>query len=64
MILQANRVNLNVPNVGNAFEKKLYSTYLSYLPKDQFSYPLKMNVDDRGSFTEIIRTNDRGQLLS
>ncbi|WP_042372278.1 capsular polysaccharide biosynthesis protein CapF [Bacteroides neonati] len=58
---KANRVNLNVPNVGNAFEKKLYSTYLSYLPKDQFSYPLKMNVDDRGSFTEIIRTNDRGQ---
>ena len=58
---KANRVSLNVPNVGNAFEKKLYSTYLSYLPKGQFSYPLKMNVDDRGSFTEIIRTNDRGQ---
>ena len=58
---QSNRVNLNVPNVGNAFEKKLYSTYLSYLPTDQFSYPLKMNVDERGSFTEIIRTPDRGQ---
>lgn len=55
------RVSLSVPDMGNAFVKKLYSTYLSYLPKDQFSYPLKMNVDDRGSFTEIIRTEDRGQ---
>lgn len=45
----------------NSFSKKLYSTYLSYLPEDQFSYPLKMNVDERGSFTEIIRTVDRGQ---
>lgn len=43
------------------FVKKLYSTYLSYLPTNQFSYPLKMNMDDRGSFTEIIRTADRGQ---
>ena len=40
---------------------KLYSTYLSYLPEDEFSYPLKMNVDQRGSFTEILRTADRGQ---
>lgn len=56
-----NRETLNVPNMGNEFEKKLYSTYLSYLPTDQFSYPLKMNVDNRGSFTEIIRTHDRGQ---
>ncbi|MBB3894807.1 UDP-2-acetamido-2,6-beta-L-arabino-hexul-4-ose reductase [Bacteroides pyogenes] len=53
--------NLNVPNLKDAFTKKLYSTYLSYLPKDKFSYPLKMNVDDRGSFTEIIRSDDRGQ---
>ena len=45
----------------NSFTKKLYSTYLSYLPQDKFSYPLKMNIDDRGSFTEIIRTADRGQ---
>ena len=57
----ANRKNLEVPNVGNTFEKKLYSTYLSYLPSDQFGYPLKMNIDDRGSFTEIVRTPDRGQ---
>lgn len=53
--------NLSVPDLGDAFTKKLYSTYLSYLPKEKFSYPLKMNVDDRGSFTEIIRTADRGQ---
>jgi UDP-2-acetamido-2,6-beta-L-arabino-hexul-4-ose reductase len=55
------RKSLNVPNMGNEFEKKLYSTYLSYLPKDKFNYPLKMNTDERGSFTEIIRTPDRGQ---
>lgn len=55
------RKTLNIPNMANEFEKKLYSTYLSYLPTNQFNYPLKMNVDDRGSFTEIIRTMDRGQ---
>ena len=44
-----------------SFSKKLYSTYLSYLPKDGFSYPLEMHVDQRGSFTEILRTADRGQ---
>ena len=53
--------DLEVPDLGNAFTKKLYSTYLSYLPKEKFCYPLKMNVDNRGSFTEIIRTPDRGQ---
>jgi len=55
------RKTLKVPNMSNAFSKKLYATYLSYLPEDLFSYPLKMNVDERGSFTEIIRTPDRGQ---
>ena len=45
-----------------SIEKKLYSTYLSYLPKDAFSYPLKMNVDNRGSFTEILRSPERGQV--
>jgi len=59
---KASRENLSVANMGNSFAKKLYSTYLSYLPTDQFSYPLKMNVDARGSFTEIIRTSDRGQV--
>jgi len=52
---------LQIPDMGNPFTNKLYATYLSYLPTDRFSYPLKMNVDDRGSFTEIIRTTDRGQ---
>lgn len=51
-----------VPDMSaNSFSKKLYSTYLSYLPADQFAYPLTMNVDERGSFTEILRTADRGQ---
>ncbi|MDD4700362.1 MAG: capsular polysaccharide biosynthesis protein CapF [Oscillospiraceae bacterium] len=58
---KASRDELSIPNMGEAFTKKLYATYLSYLPKDKFSYPLKMNVDNRGSFTEIIRTTDRGQ---
>lgn len=53
--------NLDVPDLGDAFTKKLYSTYLSYLPAGRFRYPLRMNVDARGSFTEIIRTADRGQ---
>jgi len=55
------RNNLEIPDMENGFTKKLYSTYLSYLPKDKFSYPLKMNIDNRGSFTEIIRTKERGQ---
>ena len=56
------RRNLQVPDMGNAFSKKLYATYLSYLPEDQFSYPLKMNVDERGSFTEFLKSPDRGQV--
>lgn len=56
------REERSIPNMGDDFTKKLYSTYLSYLPKDQFSYELKMNVDDRGSFTEFIKTADRGQV--
>lgn len=56
------RNDLHVPDLGDAFTKKLYSTYLSYLPKDKFSYPLKMNVDNRGSFTEFIKTPERGQV--
>ncbi|MBR1784597.1 MAG: NAD-dependent epimerase/dehydratase family protein [Bacteroidales bacterium] len=46
----------------NSFEKKLYSTYLSYLPKKKVAFPLKMNVDDRGSFTELIHTLNCGQV--
>lgn len=56
------RTTLQVPNLSDAFTKKLYSTYLSYLPEDQFSYPLKMNVDERGSFTEFLKSPDRGQV--
>ena len=55
------RENLSVPNFQNHFEKSLYSTYLSYLPEDAFSYPLTMHEDARGSFTEMIRTMERGQ---
>lgn len=55
------RQNLSVPNLSDAFVNALYATYLSYLPEDQFSYELKMNKDERGSFTEIIRSADRGQ---
>lgn len=56
------REDRSVPDMtAGGFSKKLYATYLSYLPTDKFSYPLKMNVDERGSFTEILRTADRGQ---
>jgi UDP-2-acetamido-2,6-beta-L-arabino-hexul-4-ose reductase len=44
------------------FSRKLYATYLSYLPEDAFSYPLKMNVDERGSFTEFLKTDNFGQV--
>lgn len=56
------REDKSVPDMTEGgFTKKLYATYLSYLPTDRFSYPLKMNIDERGSFTEILRTSDRGQ---
>ena len=56
------RETKSVPDMTEgSLAKKLYATYLSYLPTDAFSYPLKMNIDDRGSFTEILRTDDRGQ---
>lgn len=49
-----------IPN--NSFAKKLYSTYLSYLPKEKVSFQLKMNVDNRGSFTELLKTQKCGQI--
>jgi len=53
---------LIMPRIApNSFEKKLYSMYLSYLPKDKVAFDLKMNCDDRGSFTEILKTIDHGQ---
>lgn len=56
------RYTLTLPNFSNPFENKLYATYLSYLPENDFSYPLTMHKDDRGSFTEFLRTSDRGQV--
>ena len=56
------RKNLQVVDLSDSFTKKLYSTYLSYLPVDGFSYPLKMNVDGRGSFTEFLKSPDWGQI--
>ena len=54
--------SLIMPAIPNgSFEKKLYSMYLSYLPKEKVAFDLKMNIDDRGSFTELIKTTDRGQ---
>ncbi len=53
---------LLMPEIPNgSFAKKLYSTYLSYLPKEKISFPLKMNVDNRGSFTELLKTRNSGQ---
>ena len=57
-----NRTELKVPYMQDELERKLYSTYLSYLKTDDFAYPLNMHKDDRGSFTEFIRTDDRGQV--
>lgn len=54
---------LTVPEIpGGSFAKKLYSTYLSYLPKEKVAFPLKMNVDERGSFTELLRSEKCGQV--
>lgn len=57
---QAN--TLVMPEIpSDSFAKKLYSTYLSYLPKEKVSFPLKMNCDNRGSFTELLKTEKCGQ---
>lgn len=54
---------LVIPEIPNdSFAKKLYSTYLSYLPKEKTIFPLKMNVDERGSFTELLKTEKCGQI--
>ena len=59
---KAQPVTLTMPEIPhNSFAKKLYSTYLSYLPREKAIFPLKMNVDDRGSFTELLRTEKCGQ---
>lgn len=54
---------LIIPEIPkNSFAKKLYSTYLSYLPKEKTIFPLKMNIDDRGSFTELLKSEKCGQV--
>lgn len=54
---------LLMPKMPNgSFAKKLYSLYLTYLPESKFKYAMKMNVDDRGSFTELLHTEDCGQV--
>lgn len=59
---RASRKDYTVPDMTKGgLSQKLYATYLSYLPTDEFCYPLKMNIDERGSFTEILRTPERGQ---
>lgn len=57
------RQTLQIPDMKEGcFVKKLYSTYLSYLPEDEFAYPLVVHEDERGSFTEILKSVDRGQV--
>ena len=59
---QSQPKTLAMPQISaGSFAKKLYSTYLSYLPREAVSFPLKMNCDDRGSFTELLKTADCGQ---
>lgn len=59
---KGSREERSIPDMSDGLTKKLYSTYLSYLPEDKFSYTLKSNIDNRGSFTEFIKTPDRGQV--
>ncbi len=56
------RSNITIPDMGDELTKKLYSTYLSFLPEDNFSYDLTMHMDERGSFTEFMRTQGAGQV--
>ena len=56
------RYDLQIPCVSDGFRKALYSTFVSYLPENKISYPLEMRTDDRGSFSEFIRTENHGQV--
>lgn len=62
MSFRHSREDLHVPNMGSELERKLYSTYLSYMKEDDFAYDLNMHEDERGSFTEMLRTDERGQV--
>lgn len=59
---KSGRITLRLPDMSDEFVKKLYSTYLSYLPEDDFKYSLDMKTDYRGSFTEVIRNLNMGQI--
>lgn len=56
------RINKELPDLSDPLVRKLFATYLSYLPVDEFAYDLKMKIDNRGSFTEFLKTPDRGQV--
>ena len=62
LAFRQNRESLQTPDLSDEFTRKLYATYLSYLPREAFSVPLDPKTDDRGSFTEFLRTPDRGQI--
>jgi len=61
-IVSFEKLELDVPDLSDPLTKKLYATYLTYLPAEKFCTDLKMNCDARGSFTELLRTPDRGQV--
>lgn len=56
------RKTLALPDLSASITRKLWATYLSFLPQDEYAYPLQMKVDERGSFTEFLRTHEHGQL--
>jgi len=61
-LFKESRSNRKIPNLNDTFTKKLYSTYLNFLPEDDFSYPLVMHEDDRGHFTEFVKSPYAGQV--
>ena len=62
-LFKESRNNLVLPDLGDDFTKRLYSTYLTYLPVNAFSYPLKINTDERGSLYELLKTERAGQIF-
>jgi UDP-2-acetamido-2,6-beta-L-arabino-hexul-4-ose reductase len=55
-------ISLQLPEASNGFERALYATYMSFIPKEQFSYPVVDYTDDRGSFYEVLKTQNNGQI--
>lgn len=60
-LIKKSRTSTAIPNVGSGLMRPLYATYLSYLPKEDFRYPLRVNSDSRGKFVEILQTSHSGQ---